>query len=217
LSHCCTNVSSRSNARRSGFWQVMPGCAKSRPTDTRLNEILNFDQRRHHCAGPQRKRKLELQRVLLRHSAVNPLQLSAIEFRRTPEQPLGFQRSPSTSKRRQRQMLHDLGKDVVTFRHRALPRDCETARCARILARVGIETASNSMFSLVVKYITVYRPTNVGTLVWSTIYATPHLECRPHRPACNRGSLRMSSPGPDLVSPLPAQLTLELPMRCTAS
>src|SRR6516162_8901492 len=63
-------------------------------------------------------------------------------------------------------MLHDLGKDVMTFRHRALPRDGEVARCARILARVGIETASNSMFSFVVQYITVYRPTNVGTLVY---------------------------------------------------
>src|SRR5215468_154581 len=62
-------------------------------------------------------------------------------------------------------MLHDLGKDVMTFRHRALPRDGEVARCARIIARVGIETASNSMFSFVVQYITVYRPTNVGTLV----------------------------------------------------
>src|SRR5262249_53490208 len=62
-------------------------------------------------------------------------------------------------------MLHDLGKDVMTFRHRALPRDGEAARCARILARVGIETATNSMFSFIVQYITVYRPTNVGTLV----------------------------------------------------
>src|SRR4029077_2281143 len=71
----------------------------------------------------------------------------------------------TTSKRRQRQMLHDLGKDVMTFRHRALPRDGEVARCARIPARVGIETASNSMFFFVIQYITVYRPTNVGTLV----------------------------------------------------
>src|SRR5260370_1314606 len=43
-----------------------------------------FDQRRYHLARPQRKCELELQRVLLRHRVVNPLQLPAIEFRRTP-------------------------------------------------------------------------------------------------------------------------------------
>src|SRR6266446_6064300 len=42
LSHCCTSASSRSNARCSGFWQVMPSWARSRPTETRLNEILNL-------------------------------------------------------------------------------------------------------------------------------------------------------------------------------
>ena len=31
LSHCCTSASLRSNARCSGFWQVMPSCA--RPCD----------------------------------------------------------------------------------------------------------------------------------------------------------------------------------------
>src|SRR5258707_9908952 len=49
-----------------------------------------FDQRRYHLARPQRKCALELQRVLLRHRVVNPLQLPAIEFRRTPKQRLGL-------------------------------------------------------------------------------------------------------------------------------
>src|SRR5260370_42081533 len=56
-----------------------------------------FDQRRRHLTRPQRKCELELQRVLLRHRVVNPLQLPAIEFRRTPEQRLGLQRSPATT------------------------------------------------------------------------------------------------------------------------
>src|SRR6266852_3256602 len=56
-----------------------------------------FDQRRHHLARPQRKCELELQRILLRHRVVNPLQLLAIEFRRTPKQRLGLQRSPAAT------------------------------------------------------------------------------------------------------------------------
>src|SRR5258708_28959821 len=56
-----------------------------------------FDQRRHHLARPQRKCELELERVLLRHRVVNPLQLLAIEFRRTPKPRLGLQRSPAAT------------------------------------------------------------------------------------------------------------------------
>src|SRR5712671_4104424 len=56
-----------------------------------------LDQRRHHLTRPQRKCELELQRILLRHRVVNPLQLLAIEFRRTSEQRLGLQRSPATT------------------------------------------------------------------------------------------------------------------------
>jgi hypothetical protein len=37
-----TNASSRSKARCRGFWQVTPSCARSRPTETRLNVILNL-------------------------------------------------------------------------------------------------------------------------------------------------------------------------------
>src|SRR5260370_15492075 len=54
-----------------------------------------FDQRRHHLARPQRKCELELQRVLVRQRVVNPVQLLAIELRRTPKQRLGLQRSPA--------------------------------------------------------------------------------------------------------------------------
>src|SRR5262245_57625211 len=55
------------------------------------------DQCRHHLARPQRKSELELQRILLRHRVVNPLQLLAIELRWTSEQRLGFQRSPAAT------------------------------------------------------------------------------------------------------------------------
>src|SRR5258707_2281535 len=54
-----------------------------------------FDQRCHHLARPQRKCELELQRILLRHRVVNPLQLLAVKFRRTPKQRFGLQRSPA--------------------------------------------------------------------------------------------------------------------------
>src|ERR1700720_3402189 len=56
-----------------------------------------FDQRCNHLARPQRKCELELQRILLRHRVVNPLQLLAVEFRRTPKQRLGLQRSPAAT------------------------------------------------------------------------------------------------------------------------
>src|SRR6266481_8812691 len=56
-----------------------------------------FDQRCHHLARPQRKCELELQRILLRHRVVNPLQLLAVKFRRTPKQRLGLQRSPAAT------------------------------------------------------------------------------------------------------------------------
>src|SRR5258708_24468291 len=56
-----------------------------------------FDQRCHHLARPQRKCELELQRILLRHRVVNPLQLLAVKFRRTPKQRFGLQRSPAAT------------------------------------------------------------------------------------------------------------------------
>ena len=37
-----TSASSRSKARARSFWQVMPSWARSRPTETRLNVILNL-------------------------------------------------------------------------------------------------------------------------------------------------------------------------------
>jgi hypothetical protein len=50
------------------------------------------------------------------------------------------------TKCRQRQMLHELGKDIATFVHRALPRDGHVARSARIRIPIEIETASKSQF-----------------------------------------------------------------------
>jgi hypothetical protein len=44
-----------------------------------------LDQRRHHLARPQRERKMQLQRVLLRHRVVNPLQRARVQLRRPAE------------------------------------------------------------------------------------------------------------------------------------
>ena len=46
---------------------------------------FSFDQRRHHLARPQCERKLQLQRVLLRHRGVNPLHRARVQLRRTAE------------------------------------------------------------------------------------------------------------------------------------
>src|SRR6516164_6375051 len=98
LSHCCTSDSSCSSARCSGFWQVIPSCARSRPTETGLNRNIEsiFDKFCYHFARPEGKRKLKLQWVLLCHGVVNPFQLLAVEFRRTPKQGLGLQCSPTS-------------------------------------------------------------------------------------------------------------------------
>src|SRR5450631_4903999 len=58
---------------------------------------LILDQLRHHRARPQRKLEFQLQRVLPRHRAVNPLQCPAIEFRGTSRERLCFQGAPTTT------------------------------------------------------------------------------------------------------------------------
>lgn len=58
---------------------------------------LILDQLRHHRARPQRKLEFQLQRVLPRHRAVNPLQCPAIEFRWTSRDRLCFQGAPTTT------------------------------------------------------------------------------------------------------------------------
>ena len=44
-----------------------------------------LDQSRHHLACPQCKRKLQLQRILLRHRVVNPLHRARVQLRRPAE------------------------------------------------------------------------------------------------------------------------------------
>src|SRR6202166_622159 len=56
-----------------------------------------LDQLRHHVTRPQRERELQLQRILLRHRAVNPLHGARIQLGRSSKKRLGLQRSPSTS------------------------------------------------------------------------------------------------------------------------
>src|SRR6202166_1084647 len=61
--------------------------------DTKLIQ----DQLGHHLARPQRERKLQLQRILLRHGLVNPLYGARIQFGRSSKQRLGLQPPPSTA------------------------------------------------------------------------------------------------------------------------
>jgi hypothetical protein len=42
LSQCRTRASSHSSARCNGFWQVMPSCAKRRPSELALNFMPNL-------------------------------------------------------------------------------------------------------------------------------------------------------------------------------
>src|SRR6202162_1543525 len=89
-------------AFQSAVQRLLAGDAELRqqPPDrhqTQRNVEPIFDQRRHHLARPQRKRKLKLQWALLRHRIVNPLQPSAVEFRWATKQWLGSQRSPTTA------------------------------------------------------------------------------------------------------------------------
>ena len=58
---------------------------------------LILDKLGHHLAGPQRKFKFQLQRVLPGHPVVDPQELLAIEFWRSPEKWLRLQRAPATA------------------------------------------------------------------------------------------------------------------------
>src|ERR1019366_3946858 len=57
----------------------------------------DMEQLRDHLACPQRKRELQLQRVFLRHSGVNPPQLLAVELRRASRQGLRLQTIPAAT------------------------------------------------------------------------------------------------------------------------
>src|ERR1700756_1967584 len=69
----------------------------------------------------------------------------------------------TATKCRQRQMLHELGKDIATFVHRALPCDGHVARSARIRIPIEIETASKSQFRLPTQNVSLHPTSNVGT------------------------------------------------------
>jgi hypothetical protein len=60
-------------------------------------------------------------------------------------------------------MLHELGKDIATFVHRALPCDGHVARSARIRIPIEIETASKSQFRLPTQNVSLHPTSNVGT------------------------------------------------------
>src|SRR6266404_1229160 len=63
---------------------------------TQTDAKLVLDQLGHHVARPQRERKLQLQRILLRHCLVDPLHGARIQLWRPSKQRFGLQRSPST-------------------------------------------------------------------------------------------------------------------------
>src|ERR1035437_8470267 len=101
-SHCWTKDSSRSIARCRGFWQVrlLAGDAGSRQQPANkiggqrdvelLFDPLSQSKDGHHLARPQREREFELQRVLPRHRAVNPLYARAYNFGGRPNGGLAF-------------------------------------------------------------------------------------------------------------------------------
>src|SRR5450759_191837 len=62
----------------------------------------------------------------------------------------------ATAKRRQRQMLHDLGKNVMTFVHRVNPGDGDIARSARLSTTIEIETAPKWQVCLLIQNVGVY-------------------------------------------------------------
>src|SRR3979409_1729104 len=83
FSHFMTSDGSRSSAWYNGLCGVMPSCASRRPTEFAANRmpylsLISFAT----IARPQGKFKFHLQRVLLRHRAVYPLHLLAVELRR---------------------------------------------------------------------------------------------------------------------------------------
>ena len=74
-----------------GFWQVMPSCASSRPTELALqdNAKLVLDQLGHHVARPQRNQTSIPQWILLRYG-VNPFHGARIQFARPSNSGFAF-------------------------------------------------------------------------------------------------------------------------------
>ena len=70
----------------------------------------------------------------------------------------------AATERRQREMIHDLGKDILTLRHGGKPRDQRNAaRCHQ--NDFGIETRTKSLFYSRSQRVRLVRELNVGTLV----------------------------------------------------
>ena len=73
---------------------------RQKPThrsQAQLHVILPPDQRADHPSRPQRKRKLQLQRIVHRHCPINPLNLSPLQLVRPSIKLSGLKRSPAGS------------------------------------------------------------------------------------------------------------------------
>src|SRR5271154_193244 len=81
------------------------------------NATLGFDQRRYHFACPQREREFKLQRVLLCHNLVNPLQGASVQFRWSSKKGFCLQRSPSATPILRQPPVHRTGIDPQGSRH----------------------------------------------------------------------------------------------------
>ena len=81
------------------------------------------DQLRDHLARPQRKLKLQLQRILLRNCVIQPLQLPAVQLRRPSRHRLRLQRSPPAAPIGRQPLVDRRPVDPERFRHNlgALP------------------------------------------------------------------------------------------------
>ena len=102
--------------------RLLAGDAKLRqqPPDrirAQRNATLGFDQRRYHFACPQREREFKLQRVLLCHNLVNPLQGASVQFRWSSKKGFRLQCSPSATPILRQPTVHRTGmilKDRAT-------------------------------------------------------------------------------------------------------
>ena len=79
------------------------------------------------------------------------------------------------TKCRQRQMRHDLGKYVMGLLHRGQILRGDIASSAQIRSPTEIDTASKSLFYIVLQNVSLRPTCNVGTVVKKSNYPNRHL------------------------------------------
>src|SRR5215471_9357923 len=115
----------------------------------RLRAQTSFDVAQAFAPGQLRERQTQ---ILIK--AGEPLDLVLATIARD-----------APTKCRQRQMRHDLGKYVMALLHRGQILRWDIASCARIRSPTEIETASKSLFYIVLQNVSLLPTCNVGTVV----------------------------------------------------